>query len=259
MLGQGLSLRAQPQLGLFWEFRQDLSAGCPWEPSCPIEGLPPASTFILSRTWISWFNSSPAGRAILRDFVGNLLPQRLLKQKLQSLTHIASTKAFRSHGERGPGGTAELTQSMGMSPFASCLAWLHGWGRFPHARAPLSPPECRELVLQAALPVLQELIQAGEEEEACIELLSSILEVLYQAQKVNQELTGQIPLSGVKHQFLTRMCWEFTAVSQGTVGVTMPAETCPEWGKNLVLSTSGSFWWVARHPHEWGRGFQAQG
>lgn len=129
--------------------------------------------------------------------MGNLLPQRLLKQKLQSLTHIASTKAFKSHGERDPGGTAlaELTQrpwhSTGMSPSASFPGWLHRWGQFPHARAPLSPPECRELVLQAALPILQELIQAGEEEEACIELLSSILEVLYQAQKVNQESAGQ--------------------------------------------------------------------
>lgn len=46
-------------------------------------------------------------------------------------------------------------------------------------------------MLQAALPILQELIQAGEEEDACIELLSSILEVLYQAQKVKQESTGQ--------------------------------------------------------------------
>ncbi|NXL99356.1 DOCK2 protein, partial [Tyrannus savana] len=34
------------------------------------------------------------------------------------------------------------------------------------------------------LPILRELIQAGEEEDACIELLSSILEVLYQAQKL---------------------------------------------------------------------------
>uniref|UniRef100_A0A8C5ILH9 DOCK2 protein n=1 Tax=Junco hyemalis TaxID=40217 RepID=A0A8C5ILH9_JUNHY len=48
----------------------------------------------------------------------------------------------------------------------------------------------KELVLQAALPILQELIQAGEEEDACIELLSSILEVLYQAQKVKQNQLG---------------------------------------------------------------------
>lgn len=53
------------------------------------------------------------------------------------------------------------------------------------------PPECRELVLEVTLPILQELIQAGEEEDACIELLSSILEVLYQAQKVNQESARQ--------------------------------------------------------------------
>ncbi|NXK42830.1 DOCK2 protein, partial [Piprites chloris] len=39
-----------------------------------------------------------------------------------------------------------------------------------------------------ALPILRELIQAGEEEDACIELLSSILEVLYQAQKSAEEL-----------------------------------------------------------------------
>uniref|UniRef100_A0A8C3MEM7 Uncharacterized protein n=1 Tax=Geospiza parvula TaxID=87175 RepID=A0A8C3MEM7_GEOPR len=68
--------------------------------------------------------------------------------------------------------------------------WLHSWGQFPHACVPLCPPECRELVLQAALPILQELIQAGEEEDACIELLSSILEVLYQAQKCNTEPSG---------------------------------------------------------------------
>ncbi|NXP51476.1 DOCK2 protein, partial [Heliornis fulica] len=33
------------------------------------------------------------------------------------------------------------------------------------------------------VPILQELIQSGEEEDACIELLSNILEVLYKAQK----------------------------------------------------------------------------
>ncbi|XP_029814277.1 dedicator of cytokinesis protein 2 [Manacus vitellinus] len=93
------------------------------------------------------FDSSALG-AVLRDFVGNLPPQRLLKQKLQSLTHIASSRVFQSH-------------------------------------------ECRELVLQAALPILQELIQAGEEEDACIELLSSILEVLYQAQKSAEELRAR--------------------------------------------------------------------
>ncbi|KAL2305521.1 hypothetical protein Nmel_007509, partial [Mimus melanotis] len=106
------------------------------------------------------FDSSALG-AVLRDFVGNLLPQRLLKQKLQSLTHIASSKAFQSH-------------------------------------------ECRELVLQVALPILQELIQAGEEEDACIELLSSILEVLYQAQKSAENLRarhknrGEVELTQVK-------------------------------------------------------------
>uniref|UniRef100_A0A8C3DX06 Uncharacterized protein n=1 Tax=Corvus moneduloides TaxID=1196302 RepID=A0A8C3DX06_CORMO len=76
---------------------------------------------------------------------------------------------------------------------ASCLGWLHRGGQFPHPCAPLSPPECRELVLQAALPILQELIQAGEEEDACIELLSSILEVLYQAQKCCPTATPRPP------------------------------------------------------------------
>ncbi|XP_050829832.1 dedicator of cytokinesis protein 2-like isoform X1 [Serinus canaria] len=105
-------------------------------------------------------DSSTLG-AVLRDFVGNLLPQRLLKQKLQSLTDIANSKAFQCH-------------------------------------------ECRELVLQAALPILQELIQAGEEEDACIELLSSILEVLYQAQKRAEKLRvrhkdrGDVELAQVK-------------------------------------------------------------
>lgn len=54
-----------------------------------------------------------------------------------------------------------------------------------HPSTFVSPTDCRELLLQAAVPLLQDLVEKGEEEEACIELLSSILEVLYQAQKVN--------------------------------------------------------------------------
>uniref|UniRef100_A0A8C8AQR5 Dedicator of cytokinesis 2 n=1 Tax=Otus sunia TaxID=257818 RepID=A0A8C8AQR5_9STRI len=42
-----------------------------------------------------------------------------------------------------------------------------------------APTECRELLLQTVVPILQELIEKGEEEDACIELLSNILEVLY--------------------------------------------------------------------------------
>lgn len=38
-------------------------------------------------------------RILLRDFIGNLLPQRLLKQKLQSLTNIINSKVFQSYGE----------------------------------------------------------------------------------------------------------------------------------------------------------------
>ncbi|NWT57803.1 DOCK2 protein, partial [Erythrocercus mccallii] len=55
-----------------------------------------------------------------------------------------------------------------------------------------------------ALPILQELIRAGEEEESCIELLSSILEVLYQAQKSAEKLRvrhkdrGDVELAQVK-------------------------------------------------------------
>ncbi|KAJ7422885.1 dedicator of cytokinesis protein 2-like protein [Pitangus sulphuratus] len=107
------------------------------------------------------FDSSALG-AVLRDFVGNLPPQRLLKQKLQSLTHIARSRVFQSH-------------------------------------------ECRELVLQAALPILRELIQAGEEEDACIELLSSILEVLYQAQKVRVKKHIQVILERLLHTVSRRV------------------------------------------------------
>uniref|UniRef100_U3IB98 C2 DOCK-type domain-containing protein n=1 Tax=Anas platyrhynchos platyrhynchos TaxID=8840 RepID=U3IB98_ANAPP len=56
--------------------------------------------------------------------------------------------------------------------------------RTPPALRPLLPTECRELLLHTAVPILQELIEKGEEEDACIELLSNILEVLYKAQKV---------------------------------------------------------------------------
>jgi len=48
------------------------------------------------------------GRALLRDFIGNLPPQRLLKQKLQSLTDIVNTKIFQSYGEQGTGVLAAL-------------------------------------------------------------------------------------------------------------------------------------------------------
>uniref|UniRef100_A0A8B9EI45 Dedicator of cytokinesis 2 n=1 Tax=Anser cygnoides TaxID=8845 RepID=A0A8B9EI45_ANSCY len=56
--------------------------------------------------------------------------------------------------------------------------------RTPPAPRPLLPTECREVLLRTAVPILQELIEKGEEEDACIELLSNILEVLYKAQKV---------------------------------------------------------------------------
>uniref|UniRef100_A0A8C3IKG0 Dedicator of cytokinesis 2 n=1 Tax=Chrysemys picta bellii TaxID=8478 RepID=A0A8C3IKG0_CHRPI len=49
---------------------------------------------------------------------------------------------------------------------------------------------CREMLLHTTIPILRELIETGEEEEACIELLSNILEVLYKAQKVKPPLRG---------------------------------------------------------------------
>ncbi|XP_068800109.1 dedicator of cytokinesis protein 2-like isoform X3 [Struthio camelus] len=93
------------------------------------------------------FDSSVLG-GLLRDFIGNLPPQRLLKQKLQSLTDIVNSKIFQSY-------------------------------------------ECREMLLHTAVSVLQELIERGEEEDACIELLSNILEVLYKAQKRAEEQSRQ--------------------------------------------------------------------
>ncbi|XP_062488155.1 dedicator of cytokinesis protein 2-like isoform X2 [Pezoporus occidentalis] len=100
--------------------------------------------------------------ALLRDFIGNLPPQRLLRHKLQSLSDIVHSKAFQSYG-------------------------------------------CRELLLQAAVPLLQDLVAKGEEEEACIELLSSILEVLYEAQKRAEELETQPGTGKERHQELVRV------------------------------------------------------
>lgn len=65
----------------------------------------------------------------------------------------------------------------------------------PHASLS-APTECRELLLQTTVPILQDLIEKGEEEDACIELLSNILEVLYKAQKVNPIFSAaSFPLS----------------------------------------------------------------
>ncbi|XP_015705676.1 dedicator of cytokinesis protein 2-like [Coturnix japonica] len=89
------------------------------------------------------FDASMLG-VLLRDFIGNLQPQRLLRQKLQSLTDIVNSKVFQSY-------------------------------------------ECRDLLLRMAVPLLQDLIERGEEEDACVELLSTILEVLYVAQKRAEE------------------------------------------------------------------------
>uniref|UniRef100_A0A8D0LA23 Dedicator of cytokinesis TPR repeats region domain-containing protein n=1 Tax=Sphenodon punctatus TaxID=8508 RepID=A0A8D0LA23_SPHPU len=81
---------------------------------------------------------------LLRDFIGNLPPGRLLRHKLQSLTDIVNSPVFQAH-------------------------------------------ESREMLLQTAVPILQELIGKGEEEEASLDLLSNILEVLYKTQKKAEE------------------------------------------------------------------------
>ncbi|NXF13127.1 DOCK2 protein, partial [Smithornis capensis] len=57
----------------------------------------------------------------------------------------------------------------------------------------------------AALPILRELIQGGEEEDACIELLSSILEVLYQAQKAQVKKHIQVILEWLLHTVSRRV------------------------------------------------------
>ncbi|XP_055487185.1 dedicator of cytokinesis protein 2-like [Leucoraja erinacea] len=73
---------------------------------------------------------------LLHDFIRSLPPDRLMKQKLQSMTAIVGTQLFKME-------------------------------------------ECRDILLSVMTTTLMELIHKGEEEEACVELLSSILEVLY--------------------------------------------------------------------------------
>ncbi|XP_059821727.1 dedicator of cytokinesis protein 2-like [Hypanus sabinus] len=73
---------------------------------------------------------------LLLDFIKNLPPDRLVKQKLQSMTAIVNTELFRKE-------------------------------------------ECRSVLLSIMTTTLEQLIQKGEEEEACVQLLSNILEVLY--------------------------------------------------------------------------------
>ncbi|NXP20328.1 DOCK2 protein, partial [Scytalopus superciliaris] len=74
-----------------------------------------------------------------------------------------------------------------------------------------------------ALPILKELIQAGEEEDACIELLSSILEVLYQAQKSAEELRvhdkdrGDMELVQVKKHIQVILEWLLHTVSRRVI------------------------------------------
>uniref|UniRef100_UPI00398F6CFE dedicator of cytokinesis protein 2-like isoform X2 n=1 Tax=Pristiophorus japonicus TaxID=55135 RepID=UPI00398F6CFE len=74
---------------------------------------------------------------LLHDFIMNLPPDRLVKQKLQSMTAIVNTELFQK-------------------------------------------TECRAILLSMMTTTMKELIQRGDEEEACVELLSNILEVLYQ-------------------------------------------------------------------------------
>uniref|UniRef100_A0A8C3LWF5 DOCKER domain-containing protein n=1 Tax=Chrysolophus pictus TaxID=9089 RepID=A0A8C3LWF5_CHRPC len=84
-------------------------------------------------------------------------------------------------------GAPALIQVVGCLALPLCSQSLSVWGAVgahcqPHSST--CPTECRDLLLRMAVPVLQDLIERGEEEDACVELLSTILEVLYTAQKV---------------------------------------------------------------------------
>uniref|UniRef100_H3AEM8 C2 DOCK-type domain-containing protein n=1 Tax=Latimeria chalumnae TaxID=7897 RepID=H3AEM8_LATCH len=73
---------------------------------------------------------------LLKEFIQNLPEDRLVKQKLQSMTAMVNSKLFQSQ-------------------------------------------ECREVLFPIMTEILKEQIERVEEEEACIELLSNMLEVLY--------------------------------------------------------------------------------
>lgn len=79
-------------------------------------------------------------RALLRDFIGNLPPQRLLKQKLQSLTNIVNSKIFQSYGEKGHRGSELSWEGHGT-----------GRGRVPAAGTPPLPRD-RVALQKEAIP-----------------------------------------------------------------------------------------------------------
>ncbi|XP_072353782.1 dedicator of cytokinesis protein 2-like [Scyliorhinus torazame] len=81
---------------------------------------------------------------LLRSFIQNLPPDRLVKQKLQSMTAIVNTELFQKE-------------------------------------------ECRAILLPIMTTTLNGLIQRRDEEEACVELLSNILEVLYRQNMGNPD------------------------------------------------------------------------
>lgn len=83
------------------------------------------------------------GRALLRDFIGNLPPQRLLKQKLQSLTDIVNSKIFQSYGEKGHRVVLEALPTLS-SPGGSG----HRTGTSPCCRDPSFAPPCPGAALQ---------------------------------------------------------------------------------------------------------------
>uniref|UniRef100_A0A8C2T4L4 Dedicator of cytokinesis protein 2-like n=1 Tax=Coturnix japonica TaxID=93934 RepID=A0A8C2T4L4_COTJA len=78
------------------------------------------------------------------------------------------------------------------------------------------PTECRDLLLRMAVPLLQDLIERGEEEDACVELLSTILEVLYVAQKVPPSCTAGPPCLCWLQPGNTSGCWFITGVAHST-------------------------------------------
>uniref|UniRef100_A0A803XS31 Dedicator of cytokinesis 2 n=1 Tax=Meleagris gallopavo TaxID=9103 RepID=A0A803XS31_MELGA len=92
------------------------------------------------------------------------------------------------------------------------------------------PAECRDLLLRMAVPVLQDLIGRGEEEDACVELLSTILEVLYTAQKVPPSCSAAPAL-----------CVGFTLEIRLAAGVALCARRAPRLRLSPDVSSSQDF------------------
>uniref|UniRef100_A0A8V0XQX0 DOCKER domain-containing protein n=1 Tax=Gallus gallus TaxID=9031 RepID=A0A8V0XQX0_CHICK len=136
---------------------------------------------------------------------------------------------------------------------------LSVWGAVgAHCRPHTStcPTECRDLLLRMAVPVLQDLIERGEEEDACVELLSTILEVLYMAQKVSPRCSaGPCSLCWLHLGNTSGCCsslgllwWDSHAVSPNPRATVL---TLPWQGLPALLPLCCGLWAVpsAQHPH----------